>query len=102
MTLPSKRKLPEYYQRVSEPIDLSMIEQNISTGVYRTVEMFDAAMSKLFTNSVRFFGRTSDLGIAATRLRKVYGQAKLKIVERLEDVLGEKPPTNFIGNGDPG
>lgn len=102
MTLPSKRKVPEFYQRISEPIDLTTIEQNILSGVYRNVEMFDEAMNRLIANSVRFFGRTSELGIAATRLRKVYGQKKLDIVGRLEEVLGEKAPPNFIGNGDPG
>lgn len=59
-------------------------------------------MNKLFANSVRFFGRTSELGIAATRLRKVYGQGKLDCLPQLEDVLGEKAPTTFIGQKDPG
>lgn len=102
MMLPSKRKHPEYYQRISDPIDLNTIEQNIATGVYRTVKAFDTDMIKLFTNSVRFFGRTSDLGIAATRLRKVYGQGKIDYLSRLEDVLGEKAPANFVSGKDPG
>ncbi|GLV31179.1 absent small or homeotic discs 1 [Carabus blaptoides fortunei] len=102
INLPSKRKLPEYYQRITDPIDLTIIEQNIATGIYRTIEAFDSDMNKLFANSVRFFGRTSELGIAATRLRKVYGQGKLDCLSQLEDVLGEKAPTTFIGQKDPG
>lgn len=95
-SLPTKRKLPNYYQRVAEPIDLQTIEQNINTGVYKTIEAFDHDMSRLFTNNVRFFGRTSDLGIAATRLRRIYCLAKLDAVVQLEQVLGENVPATFI------
>jgi len=96
VTLPSKRKLPQYYQRVSEPIDLTTIEQNIVTGVYKTVDLFDQDMCRLFSNNVRFHGRTSDIGIAATRLRKIYSIAKLEFVDQLREILGDELPTTFI------
>ncbi|XP_066993147.2 histone-lysine N-methyltransferase ash1 [Anabrus simplex] len=102
LTLPSKRKLPEYYQRISEPIDLGTLEQNIVTGYYRTVESFDQDMNRLFANNVRFFGRTSELGITAARLRKVYNEAKLAFLPQLEEILGESPPASFIPERDPG
>nr|CAD7255866.1 unnamed protein product [Timema shepardi] len=102
LSLPSKRKLPAYYQRVSDPIDLATLEQNIVTGAYKTVESFDQDMCRLFNNNVRFFGRTSDLGIVATRLRKVYNQAKVDVKMQLEEVLGEAPPATFIPDHDPG
>ncbi|XP_046677984.1 histone-lysine N-methyltransferase ASH1L isoform X2 [Homalodisca vitripennis] len=96
VTLPSKRKLPQYYQRVTEPIDLTMVEQNIVTGVYKTVESFDQDMCRLFSNNVRFHGRTSDIGIAATRLRKIYSVAKFDYVDQLREILGESLPATFI------
>ena len=96
VTLPSKRKLPLYYQKISDPIDLSTLEQNIVTGVYKTVESFDQDMTRLFINNVKFFGRTTDLGIAATRLRKIYNIAKLDFVSQLEEILGESPPASFV------
>lgn len=96
MSVPSKRKLPQYYQRISEPIDLNTIEHNIVTGVYKTVESFDSNMNRLFANNVKFYGRTSDLGIAATRLRKIYNVAKLDFVSQLEEILGESPPASFV------
>jgi hypothetical protein len=102
LTLPSKRKLPQYYQRVTDPIDLCTLEQNIVTGFYRTVESFDRDMSRLFNNNVRFFGRTSELGIAATRLRKAYNLAKTDFLAQIEDILGESPPASFIPEHDPG
>lgn len=96
VSLPSKRKLPQYFQRVTEPIDLTTIEQNIVTGVYKTVESFDQDVCRLFSNNVRFYGRTSDVGIAATRLRKIYSVAKLEYVEQLNEILGESVPASFL------
>ncbi|KDR13022.1 hypothetical protein L798_13230, partial [Zootermopsis nevadensis] len=102
LTLPSKRKFPQYYQRITDPIDLCTLEQNIVTGFYRTVESFDRDMSRLFNNNVRFFGRTSELGIAATRLRKAYNLAKTDFLAQIEDILGESPPASFMPEHDPG
>lgn len=95
ITLPSKRKSPEYYQRILDPIDLETIDHNINTGVYKTAEAFDLDMIKVFSNAVKFYGRTSELGIAATRLKKVYNEAKQKSLHKFEDVLGQKPPAAF-------
>uniref|UniRef100_A0A1Y1JZE7 Histone-lysine N-methyltransferase n=1 Tax=Photinus pyralis TaxID=7054 RepID=A0A1Y1JZE7_PHOPY len=96
LNLPSKRKLPEYYQRITDPIDVSTIEQNVATGVYCSVENFDADMNKVFINAVRFFGRTSEPGIAATRLKKIYFDMKQESLSKLEEIIGEKLPSNFI------
>lgn len=95
-SLPTKRKLPSYYQRVAEPIDLLTIEQAINTGVYTTIEAFDRDMMKLFNNNVRFYGRTSELGIASARLRRVYCLAKIDFIGQLKEVLGETIPSSFI------
>lgn len=98
LVMPSKRKVPEFYQRVADPIDLSSIEQNITTGVYRSADNFDTDMNRLFYSYVRFYGRTSETGIAATRLRKVFKEAKHAILPKFEEVIGEKPPSNFVSH----
>lgn len=88
--------MPEYYQRITNPIDLAIIEQNITSGVYKTAENFDADMNRLFANTIRFYGRTSEPGIAATRLKKVYCDIKQEASIKFEDELGVKPPAAFI------
>ncbi|XP_030756967.1 histone-lysine N-methyltransferase ash1-like [Sitophilus oryzae] len=98
MQLPSKRKVAEFYQRVSDPIDLSTIEQNIATGVYRTAQAFDEDMNKLFTGFSKFYDRTTDTGIATTKLKKIYVETKQQSLAKFEDVLGEKPPPAFVNN----
>lgn len=96
LTLPSKRKLPNYYTRVEEPIDLTAIEKNIITGVYKDVKSFDADMNKLITNNVTFYGRISDYGIAAVNLRKAYNISKLKYAAELQETLGQSLPPAFM------
>lgn len=98
VTLPAKKKLPLYYERIQDPIDLTMLEKNITSGLYKTVEAFDQDFCRLFNNNVRFFGRTSELGIAAAKLRKIYSDAKLSFQIQLEDILGESPPASFLND----
>lgn len=40
-----------YYEKVSDPLDLSTIEKQILTGHYKTVEAFDTDMLKVFRNA---------------------------------------------------
>jgi hypothetical protein len=41
----------QYYEKVSDPLDLSTIEKQITTGHYKTVEAFDTDMLKVFRNA---------------------------------------------------
>lgn len=41
----------QYYEKVSDPLDLSTIEKQILTGHYKTVEAFDTDMLKVFRNA---------------------------------------------------
>ena len=41
----------DYYQRISDPIDLSTIERHIMTGYYKTVERFDEHFIRVFRNA---------------------------------------------------
>ncbi|XP_033330937.1 histone-lysine N-methyltransferase ash1 isoform X1 [Megalopta genalis] len=96
ITLPSKRKLPDYYEKITDPIDLTTIDQCIGTGHYKTAEHFDHDMIKLFDNNVRFFGRTSELGIAAARLRKLYLGSKPDFVNAITEAIGCPPSQGFL------
>lgn len=96
MTLPPKRKLSDYYEKIVEPIDLITIDQCIGTGHYKTAEHFDQDMIKLFDNNVRFFGRTSEIGIAAARLRKLYLGSKPDFVDAITEATGSPPSQGFL------
>ncbi|XP_011689252.1 PREDICTED: histone-lysine N-methyltransferase ash1 [Wasmannia auropunctata] len=96
MTLPPKRKLSDYYEKIVEPIDLITIDQCIGTGHYKTAEHFDQDMIRLFDNNVRFFGRTSEIGIAAARLRKLYLGSKPNFVDAITEATGSPPSQGFL------
>ncbi|XP_014598389.1 PREDICTED: histone-lysine N-methyltransferase ash1 [Polistes canadensis] len=96
VNLPAKRKLPDYYEKISDPVDLSMIDQCIGTGHYKTAEQFDQDMIRLFDNNVRFFGRTSEVGIAAARLRKLYLGSKPDFVKAITEATGSPPSQGFL------
>ena len=47
---------PDYYELIKEPIDLTLIEDKVMTGQYKTLEAFEADFLKLFRNvEVRLF-----------------------------------------------
>lgn len=96
MNLPSKRKSPDYYQQINDPIDLATIEQNITSGVYKVAEKFDLDMGRVLNNAIKYYGRTSEKGIAATRLKKAFCEVKLKNLSKLESKLGVKPSITFL------
>lgn len=52
----------QYYEKVSDPLDLSTIEKQILTGHYKTVEAFDTDMLKVFRNA--------EVSVCASRKRK--------------------------------
>ena len=88
MSLPSKKKHPNYYTRIGEPIDLYTIERNILTGQYKTPEAFDGDLMRLFHNNLRYFGRNTPVGKLAVGLKRVYNECKLQFKPLLEEVLG--------------
>ncbi|KAK4303465.1 hypothetical protein Pmani_024522 [Petrolisthes manimaculis] len=101
MTLPSKKKYPNYYSRVGEPIDLALVEKNILTGHYVTAEGFDRDVMRLFANNLRYFGRNTEVGQMAVGLRKVYSECKLQFKPLLEEVLGEDALPPAFANSSP-
>ncbi|RWS15580.1 histone-lysine N-methyltransferase ASH1L-like isoform X3 [Dinothrombium tinctorium] len=74
--LPSRKKQNDYYEKISNPIDLSTIEKNIKSGVYITVESFESDFKRVFENALKYYGSTSDFGKAVESLREKF-QAKL-------------------------
>ena len=50
MVLPSRRRHPDYYQAIHDPIDLTTIRGNIQHGHYTDIQHFDDDFVKLFRN----------------------------------------------------
>ena len=50
MALPPKKKHPDYYKSITEPIDMNIIRANILSGQYKTLEAYEADFMLLFNN----------------------------------------------------
>ncbi|KAJ3609765.1 hypothetical protein NHX12_024276, partial [Muraenolepis orangiensis] len=89
LNLPSKKRNSQYYEKVSDPLDLSTIEKQILTGHYKTVEGFDSDMLKVFRNAERYYGRKSSVGRDVGRLRKAYYSARHEAAVQIDEIVGE-------------
>ncbi|XP_062897918.1 histone-lysine N-methyltransferase ASH1L isoform X1 [Mobula hypostoma] len=89
LNLPSRKKKSDYYEKITDPIDLVSIEKQILTGHYKTVEAFDADMLKVFRNAEKYFGRKSSIGRDVCRLRKVYYNARHEASAQIDEIIGE-------------
>lgn len=89
LNLPSRKRNSQYYEKVSDPLDLSTIEKQILTGHYKTVEAFDADMLKVFRNAEKYYGRKSSVGRDVCRLRKAYYSARNEAAVQIDEIVGE-------------
>lgn len=89
LNLPSRKRNTQYYEKVTDPLDLSTIEKQILTGHYKTVEAFDADMLKVFRNAEKYYGRKSATGRDVCRLRKAYYGARHEAAVQIDEIVGE-------------
>lgn len=89
LNLPPKKKNADYYEKISDPLDLSTIEKQILIGHYKTVEAFDADMLKVFRNAEKYYGRKSPTGRDVCRLRKAYYSARHEASAQIDEIVGE-------------
>ena len=89
MRLPSKEDLPQYYYKISEPIDLSSIKMNLKSGSYHSVAQIDQDIMLLFQNNIRFYGSSHQTGKMAHKLRSKYITLCTDHRGPLADLVGE-------------
>ncbi|XP_042782024.1 histone-lysine N-methyltransferase ASH1L isoform X3 [Panthera leo] len=89
LSLPPKKKNADYYEKISDPLDLATVERRILTGHYKTVEAFDADMLKVFRNAEKYYGRKSPIGRDVCRLRKTYYNARHEASAQIDEIVGE-------------
>ncbi|XP_077599486.1 histone-lysine N-methyltransferase ASH1L isoform X2 [Stigmatopora nigra] len=89
LNLPSRKRNSHYYEKVSDPLDLSTIDKQILTGHYKTVEAFDTDMLKVFRNAEKYYGRKSSIGRDVCRLRKAYYSARNEAAVQIDEIMGE-------------
>merc|ERR1719187_63670 len=71
MEKPNKRDYPDYYEIISEPIDMNMIHEKIKEGLYRSEEELIADMKLMFSNCRQYNEEGSSIYEDANLLERV-------------------------------
>lgn len=96
LNLPSKKKNPQYYEKVENPIDLSTIEGNVEKGLYDRPALFDGDVNRLFENSIKFYGNESTEATITMQLQTVYVRKKTDLYPKLVTICGESPELSTL------
>ncbi|XP_055700247.1 histone-lysine N-methyltransferase ash1 isoform X2 [Phlebotomus papatasi] len=90
LALPAKKKLPQYYETVTKPIDMGQIELNVERGVYKNPATFDDDIQRLFKNALQFYSAGSDEAKAAQSLLTLFTNKKQLVYEQLLEIVDDK------------
>ena len=75
---PKRRNEPEYYEKVSDPIDMLRIQQKLKTEDYSGMAELKADFEKLFSNATLYYKKGTEPHIAATELQALFAKALCK------------------------
>lgn len=77
--LPSKKRYPEYYEVIEQPIDLKLIATKIQSGVYTHLNELERDLLLMTKNACLFNEPTSAIYKSAKLLRKVVQSKKVEV-----------------------
>ena len=86
---PSRRTDPDYYQVVTDPIDMLRIQQKLKMDEYANVEELRDDLKKLIANALAYYKKDSDEREAAEEMQELLQRAMAKIE------AGEDPMTSL-------
>ncbi|KAL9121014.1 MAG: hypothetical protein Q9187_002428 [Circinaria calcarea] len=98
LTLPDKKKLPQYYQVIALPIALDTIEDKLNRRQYPTLSTLESDLKRMVSNAKLFNEKGSDVYSDAERIRKMVSNYMIRVNPAYKDGSGYTPmPTPLPG-----
>ena len=64
--LPSRKRYPEYYEHIAEPMDLKTVAEKIQKGQYKEITELEKDLQLIFSNA-RSFNEPGSQGLFESR-----------------------------------
>ncbi|KAJ8111072.1 hypothetical protein ONZ43_g5713 [Nemania bipapillata] len=69
---PVEDGVPDYFDKIKKPMDLSTIKRRVDRNEYSTAEAFEADVRQIFENCYTYWGRNHEMSGAAERFQKSF------------------------------
>lgn len=87
---PVKLNIPTYFDVITQPMDLSKIDEKLKGGQYTSVDQIVADIELMTGNAARFNGPEHIVAVEGTRLKALF-QKQLEKLPRPDEVEEKKP-----------
>ena len=71
---PVELGIPDYFDIVKKPMDLTLVVNKLEGGVYDDISSFEEDTKLVFENAILFNGSDSDVGVMAQELLNIFAQ----------------------------
>jgi E1A/CREB-binding protein len=69
---PIELGIPDYFEIVKEPMDLTLVANKLEDGAYKDMASFERDTKLVFENAILFNGEDSDVGAMAKELLGIF------------------------------